>query len=47
MRFGSEAAGSAWGPKLLKDPDVAETKLTGELDIAWAVALAAVTACLG
>jgi hypothetical protein len=45
MRFGSDAAGSAWGSKLLNDPDVAETKLTGELDIVWAVALAAVTAC--
>ena len=45
MRFGSDAAGSAWGSKLLKDPDVAETKLTGVLDIVWAVALAAVTAC--
>ena len=30
---------------MLKDPDVAETKLTGVLDIVWAVALAAVTAC--
>jgi len=30
---------------LLKDPDVAETRLTGVLDIAWAVTLAAVTAC--
>jgi hypothetical protein len=29
---------------LLKDPDVAETKLTGVLDMVWAVALAAVTA---
>jgi hypothetical protein len=45
MRFGSDAAGSAWGSELLKDPDVAETKLTGVLDIVWAVALAAVTAC--
>src|ERR1035437_9535722 len=45
MRFGSDAAGSAWGSKLLKDPDVAETKLTGVLDVVWAVALPAVTAC--
>ena len=30
---------------MLKDPDIAETKLTGVLDMVWAVALAAVTAC--
>jgi hypothetical protein len=29
----------------LKDPDAAVTKLTGVLDIAWAVAFPAITAC--
>jgi hypothetical protein len=45
MPFGSDTAVPALGSKLLKDPDAAETKLTGVLDIVWAVALAAVTAC--
>lgn len=31
--------------EVAEGPDVAETKLTGVLDIVWAVALAAVTAC--